>query len=98
MFYLPTGQQWGPLAGGTFERNLYQLISTPGIKSPGQDILGELGRADGGGQFIEVCARQVLEDVLDVPLPLTVDQRQDPPQQPEGIGAAGAPQVAYPEV
>ena len=65
-------------------------------RSPGQDILGELGRVDSGAEFVEISAGQVLEDILDVPLPLSVHNGKNPTQKPESIGTTGTAQIAYP--
>ena len=49
---------------------------------------------NGAGKLAEVCTGEVLKDILHITLP---NQRQDPTQQLEGIGAAGAAQVTHPE-
>ena len=65
-------------------------------RSPGQDILGKLGCVDSGAEFVEISAGQVFEDILDVPLPLSVHNGQNPTQKPESVGATGTAQIAYP--
>ena len=65
-------------------------------RSPGQDILGKLGCVDSGAEFVEISAGQVFEDILDVPLPLSVHNGKNPTQKPESVGATGTAQIAYP--
>ena len=65
-------------------------------RSPGQDILGKLGCVDSGAEFVEISAGQVFKDILDVPLPLSVHNGQNPTQKPESVGTTGTAQIAYP--
>ena len=80
---------------GRESRNLAHIFSCISVFiAPGEYVWWQLCLVDGGGQLAEVCTREVLKDILHIAVS---NERQDPVQEFQGIGAACTAQVAHPE-